>query len=63
MADTENLATFAARLATFDRPHHFAKRRASSAKKKAPSAVSWPHTTPAPEAVISGPSLENESFR
>lgn len=47
----EDVGTLAGRLATFERPHHLAKRRASAAKKKAPPAVTWPHEKPTPEEV------------
>ncbi|KAI9672064.1 MAG: hypothetical protein M1831_001877 [Alyxoria varia] len=49
MTTQEELRTYAVRLTSFDGPHQVAKRRASSAKKKAPTTVSWPHKTPKPE--------------
>ena len=51
------MQTFAARLASFQHPHHLSKRRASSqssgSKKKGATAqtVEWPHERPSPEDV------------
>lgn len=51
MDGVEDLTTLAGRLATFEQPHHVAKRRASSTKKKAQPSVGWPHKTPTPDDV------------
>ncbi|KAH0288108.1 BIR-domain-containing protein [Aureobasidium namibiae CBS 147.97] len=44
-----SMLTYTARLATFNTEHQLTKRRASSQKKKQPSAVSWPHEAPSGE--------------
>jgi len=47
-----SMLTYTARLATFNTEHQLTKRRASSQKKKQPSAVSWPHESPSGEEVL-----------
>lgn len=49
MAVHEYLRTQAGREATFQQPHHLSKRTASNAKKKTPTTVSWPHSSPTTE--------------
>lgn len=57
MAGTQEMQTFAARLATFHQPHQLSKRRASSqtgsnrSKKNAAHTVEWPHERPSAEQV------------
>lgn len=53
MANSEELQTFAARLSTFEAPKQVNKRRVSNNRKKQPTTVTWPHTTPDPEQVSS----------
>ncbi|KIW07687.1 uncharacterized protein PV09_01626 [Verruconis gallopava] len=65
MSIPDGINTFQGRLDTFAQPHHLAKRRASSTKKKGPSAVSWPHSNPLPNDLARAgffyrPSAESE---
>ena len=52
MDSSDDVTTLEGRIATFDRPHYFNKRRASASnKKKAQSTVTWPHKRPTPQDV------------
>jgi hypothetical protein len=51
MAMPEGVNTLQGRIETFAVPHHLAKRRASSTKKKGPNTISWPHNNPLPNDV------------
>jgi len=49
LPDTVN--TLQGRIETFQVSHALTKRRASSTKKKTPTNLTWPHTSPLPEQV------------
>jgi hypothetical protein len=51
MTAPEGINTHSGRLATFESVHQLAKRRASNAKKKTQTTVSWPHESPKPVEV------------